>query len=47
MEYRNRTALITGASGGIGEQFARALAARGAELGSPAQIAQRLTDRWF
>lgn len=25
----------------------RALAARGAELGSPAQLAQRLTDRWF
>ncbi|MBL8256181.1 MAG: chemotaxis protein [Pseudoxanthomonas mexicana] len=25
----------------------KALAARGAELGSPAQIAQRLTDRWF
>ena len=25
----------------------KALAARGGELGSPAQIAQRLTDRWF
>ena len=25
----------------------KALAARGADLGSPAQIAQRLTDRWF
>lgn len=25
----------------------RALAARGAELGTPAQLAQRLTDRWF
>lgn len=25
----------------------KALAARGAELGTPAQLAQRLTDRWF
>ena len=25
----------------------RALASRGAELGTPAQLAQRLTDRWF
>lgn len=25
----------------------RALAARGADLGTPAQLAQRLTDRWF
>ena len=25
----------------------RALAARGADLGTPVQLAQRLTDRWF
>ncbi|HEX7885682.1 MAG TPA: SDR family NAD(P)-dependent oxidoreductase, partial [Phenylobacterium sp.] len=32
MDYRDRTAWVTGASSGIGEALARGLAARGAAL---------------
>ncbi len=46
---REQGALVMGQSqeGCYDPAAPRALAARGAELGSPALIAQRLTDRWF
>ena len=42
VRYRDKTVLITGASSGMGESFARALAARGIHLILVARSEERL-----
>jgi uncharacterized protein len=44
MDFTNTTALITGASGGIGEEFAHQLARRGANLVLVARRLEKLED---
>lgn len=44
MTYANRTAVVTGASSGIGRALAKGLAARGARVGVTARRADRLAE---
>jgi len=44
MSYANRTAIVTGASSGIGRALAKALAARGARVGATARRGDRLAE---
>jgi short chain dehydrogenase len=53
MDYKGMTALVTGASAGLGEEFARQLASRGCNLilvarseGKLAKVAAELRQRW-
>jgi len=43
-DFHGKTALITGASGGLGEQFARCLQARGARVLLASRSGDKLKD---